>query len=82
LTVNYDLFDVRSGSVKKSWSKQQRAVYVKTAGAKMAVLDEDQSNISQAEIDAVYDIDTLSEKDFVKYNRKELKGTGWKLARW
>ena len=52
--------------------KQQRAVLVGSLGRKGTMLDLNRSSVSRAELEAVYNIDSLSNEDFLKYNYREL----------
>ncbi len=52
--------------------KQQRAVLVGSLGRKATMLDLNRSSVSRAEVEAVYNIDSLSNEDFLKYNYAEL----------
>jgi hypothetical protein len=54
------------------WKKQQRAILVRSMKHKSPVLDLNRSSLSQPELDAVYNIDSLSSEDFLKYNYLEL----------
>jgi hypothetical protein len=52
--------------------KKHRAVYVRAFNAGTTKLDPGSSNITQREINAIYNVDSLTEEDFPKYFRKEL----------
>lgn len=54
------------------FSKLQKASYVWTPKASDFVLDKSNSELSEEEIEAVYNFDSLGGEDFVEYNFKEL----------
>lgn len=74
--VKYDTWNQENDLEVPLLSKRQRAVYRKSQGSERAHLIASESNISQAEIDAIYNVDSCDYNDFLKYNRKELKALG------
>lgn len=83
LRVSYDgWIDVKGVETPVNWSKEQRAVFSKPDGTNQAIMKLADSNISEAELKAVYDVDTLGMDGFLKYNRKELKSLNIKPDQW
>ncbi|HEY9405306.1 MAG TPA: hypothetical protein VIQ24_21825 [Pyrinomonadaceae bacterium] len=77
-SVSYDFEDChrRNGSEPKSlelFSKTQTATYVWNSQAHKFVLAKSKSELSDDEIDAVYNFDSLDEDEFLEYNFEELK---------
>ncbi len=54
------------------FKKHHTAVFTQRLGSQREVLDRVNSDISPQELESVYNIDTLSKEDFLKYNYKEL----------
>ena len=54
------------------FTKKQKAVFSKGVGDQRERFDGARSNLSNEELEAVYNIDTLSDEDFLKYNYEEL----------
>jgi hypothetical protein len=54
------------------FTKRQRAVFARHLSRKSFALDTTHSDLSQNELDAVYNIDSLTNEGFLKYNFKEL----------
>jgi hypothetical protein len=77
LTVKYEVYG-QNDTVTGRWTKHAKAVYIKPHGAREAYLDTADSTISQKQIDAEYNIDSLSDEDLVRYNRSQLRAAGWK----
>ncbi len=80
LTIDYAVYDydgdgpVRDGQ----WTKRERAVYFKPAGDQDAYLDRGKSTLSQHQLDAEYNIDSLDDEGLVRYNRTQVRRVGWK----
>lgn len=72
-TVNYTGWDEKSGSDFLLWSKNQKAVYVKSLNSKQKILDSAKSNITQKEIDTIYNVDSSTDEDILKYNFEVLQ---------
>jgi|GEM_PF-1919987 hypothetical protein len=53
------------------FSKRQAAVFVSSSKAR-PVLDRSESTLTQRELDHIYQIDSMTEHDFLKYNLSEL----------
>ena len=83
LTIDYAVYDydgdgpVRDGQ----WTKRERAVYFKPAGDQDAYLDRGKSTLSQHQLDAEYNIDSLDDEGLVRYNRTQLRRVGWKRSK-
>lgn len=69
--VSYSLFDENNKRIPL-WSKKQKAVYRINLSSKKVTLVADNSDLSEHEIDNVYNIDSLSNEDLLKYNMREL----------
>jgi len=54
------------------FAKKQKALIMKGPRSRTQWLDRSHSDASEAEFDAVYNVDTLSDEDFLKYNYREL----------
>lgn len=72
-TVNYSSWDEKTNSDFLLWSKKQKAVYIKSLNSKQKKLDSSKSDLTQKEIDTIYNIDTSTDEDILKYNFEELK---------
>jgi hypothetical protein len=55
------------------WKKKQKAVYKTDPKSGKLVLDTTQSDISEEEIDAIYNGEGLSDEELIKYNSEELQ---------
>ena len=68
------------------FTKVQRAVFDGEPGHKVLGLNRTRSALSQNEIDAVFDVDSLTNQDFLKYNFAELSqlatAKDWNRRRW
>lgn len=68
------------------FAKSQRAVFYRRHGHRVATLDVDHSELTHDELDTVYNIDSLNNEDFLKYNYRELsriaKGKDTKRREW
>lgn len=74
--VSYSTFCTsKDGKDVRLWSKKQRATYKLRLNSKDAVLDYANSSLSENEIKSVYNIDSLSCGDLLKYNFRELAKT-------
>ena len=66
--------------------KTQRAVYVKRSNSKTYHFDASESELSRHELESVYNIDSLTGEDFLKYNYEDLLkialGNNGKLRDW
>jgi hypothetical protein len=56
------------------WSKNQKAVYRRDNPSSAFVLDVSKSALTEKEIEEVYNIDSLFEESFIRYNYNELTG--------
>jgi hypothetical protein len=54
------------------FNRKQEVTFVKNRHSKSLHVDEHRSECSSRELSAVYDIDSLTNEDFVKYNYREL----------
>jgi hypothetical protein len=81
LTVTYKLYHPRFRDRFKTWTKNERAVFIKSPENDFAVLEESRSTISQAEYDAVYHHGGLSDKEFDTFNRNEIRTSQWRIRR-
>jgi hypothetical protein len=72
-TAKYTSWDEKSDSEFLLWSKKQKAIYVKSLNSKQKRLDPAKSNITLEEINTIYNIDSSTDKDVLKYNLEELK---------
>ena len=54
------------------FSRKQKAVFRKHLGSSAELYDAERSDLSENELEAVYNIDSLSDEAFLKYNYKEL----------
>jgi hypothetical protein len=70
--VSYSNYD-DSGGNEMLWSKKQKAVYIRPFNSKRFILDPLKSGLSEKEIEAVYNIDSLTPEDLLKYNFEELR---------
>jgi len=68
------------------FAKSQKAVLLRRLSNRVATLDVNHSELTHNELDAVYNIDSLSNEDFLKYNYQELsriaQGTDTKRREW
>jgi len=68
------------------FTKKQKALFVGKLGRKRFALDATRSDLSQNELEAVYDVDSLTNESFLKYNLEELsriaKGTDTNRKEW
>lgn len=72
------------------FTKRQKAVFTGRVGKRMLKLNAVNSALSQNELEAVFNIDSLTNEDFLKYNFAELsqvalrgtqiKGSGWRSS--
>ncbi len=60
------------------WTKRERAVFYKPAGGRRAYVDRRKSTVTQHQIEAEYNIDSLNDIDLVRYNRSQLRYAKWK----
>jgi hypothetical protein len=76
ITIDYQVSYLMTGWDQLHYTplfqKQQRAVLVRAMKRKSSALDLNRSSLSQPELDAVYNIDSLTSEDFLKYNYDEL----------
>lgn len=70
--VDYSTFDETDNDIPL-WSKKQRAFFRRNLNSKNTILDAKKSDLSEREIETVYNIDMLTDKDLLKYNFEELK---------
>jgi hypothetical protein len=71
--VNYSGWDGKTNSDFLLWNKIQKAVYTKSLNSKRKKLDSSKSDITQEEIDTIYNIDSSTDEDVLKYNFEQLK---------
>jgi hypothetical protein len=71
--VNYSGGDGKTNSDFLLWNKIQKAVYTKSLNSKRKKLDSSKSDITQEEIDTIYNIDSSTDEDVLKYNFEQLK---------
>lgn len=71
-TVDYSTFDGTDNNISL-WSKKQTAIFRSNFNSGKTVLDVKNSDLSEREIEIVYNIDILTDKDLLKYNFEELK---------
>ena len=68
------------------FTKRQKAVFIRQLNRGRFALDTAKSELSQNELDAVYNIDSLTNEAFLKYNFKELSqlatGPGKSTREW
>jgi hypothetical protein len=86
-SVTYCAYDhPKPSQVITLFAKRQKAVLSARLGQGKDTLDVDHSELTHDELDAVYNIDSLSNEDFLKYNYKELSriaaGTDMTLKEW
>ena len=72
-SANYYLVNEKSDVDLQLFSKRQKAVYVRSSDSSEYLLDPQQSNVTEEEPRTVYNIDTLSAEDFLRFNFDELK---------
>lgn len=72
-TVNYTGWNEKSESDFLLWRKKQKVVYIKSLNSKQKRIDSVKSDINQKEIDTIYNVDSLTDEDVLKYNFEELK---------
>lgn len=65
-SVNY------GGERAPLFRKTQRVIFSQRLGSQREVFDRVNSDLTQQELESVYNVDTLSNEDFLKYNYKEL----------
>lgn len=71
--VEYGFQDPRnSAKWINLFARKQKVTLVRDMASKVQYLNREQSDISQAELEAVYNIDSLYDEDFLKYNYQEL----------
>lgn len=70
--VDYSTFDDTDNDIPL-WSKKQRAIFRKNLKSNKTKLETKKSSLSERELEAVYNIDSLTAKDLLKYNFEELK---------
>lgn len=71
-TVDYSTFDGTDNDIPL-WRKKQRAIFRTDLNLNKTKLDVRHSNLSEREIEAVFNIDSLTDKYLLKYNFEELK---------
>ena len=68
------------------FTKRQKAVLVSSLGKGESSLDVAHSEMSQDEFDSIYNIDSMDQEEFLKYNRAELRtiaaGNNEKKKKW
>jgi hypothetical protein len=68
------------------FTKRRNALFVGNPGRKALALDASHSTLSRQELDAVFNIDSLTNEDFLKYNFAELShiatGTNSQPRKW
>ena len=83
-TVKYSIYD--GDSRTPVLNKKQRAVYVKRSNSITYHFDASESDLSRHELESVYNIDSLTSEDFLKYNHEDLlriaRGNNEKLRDW
>lgn len=75
LYVGYSFYDPsadETDAFRELFSRRQRATLVNKLGSDSDAIDLSRSDLSQKEFNAVYNIDSLYDDDFVKYNFAEL----------
>ena len=72
VTVEMEYSVTYVGSKNILFRKKQKAVFYTGLGNKSERFDQTRSDLSKEELDAVYNIDTLSDEAFLQYNYKEL----------
>lgn len=72
-TVNYTGWDEKSESDFLLWSKKQKVVYIRSLNSKQKTIDSVKSDIAQKEIDTIYNVDSSTDENILKYNFAELK---------
>lgn len=73
LKVNFTAWSNQKKSEILLWSKKQKAVYDVSPKTKKAILNHSKSDITQNEIDSIYNISSFTDEDVLKYYLPELK---------
>jgi hypothetical protein len=72
LNVAYSVPDHKMRSSVLLFRKRQRATLTRRLNGGTSHVDASRSNLSERELDAVYNLDSMGENDFLKYNFAEL----------
>lgn len=80
LTIDYTVEDYDGdGPVQGGrWTKHERAVYYKPAGDRQAYLDRSKSTVTERQLEAEYNVDSLDDEGLLRYNRTQLRRVRWK----
>lgn len=83
--VKYSTFDLSDSDIFL-WRKYQKAVYRRGVSSKVFEFDKTKSDVSEKEIEAVYNVDTLTNESLFQYNRHEIvsiaKGNNKRKKEW
>ena len=80
MMINYKVVDYKGdGSIGEgSWTRCERAVYLRPAGHREAHLDRRSSTVTQRQIESEFNIDSMDYNDLARYNHAQLRRIGWK----
>jgi len=70
LTVSYGAWTDTSFPL---WSKNQKAMFRWSPRTKQAIFVPSLSTVTKHELESVYDVDTLSDKEFAQFNKAEIR---------
>jgi hypothetical protein len=73
VSYSVDFFSDEDGPQNLLFSRQKRAVLIGARNGESVVVDRSRSEITQRELETVYNIDSMGESDFFEYNFEELR---------
>jgi len=71
-TIEYSTWSVSEQDYVTLFTKRQRAVLTRRPGGGTRIVDRTRSQVSQHEMESIYNIDSMTEEDFLKYNYSQL----------
>ena len=72
-TVEYSAWTDSELKCISLFTKRQRAVLTRSLSGREPMLDRTRSEVSQHELESIYNIDSMTEEDFLKYNHSQLR---------
>ena len=71
--INYSIWSVSERQDRPLFNKRQKAILTRSMGSeRRATVDRTRSEVSQHELESVFNIDSMTEADFLKYNYSQL----------
>lgn len=72
-TIDYSTWSFSEQEPYPLFTKRQKVVLTTRLGGEKRIVDRTRSQVSQHELESIYNIDSMTEEDFLKYNYSQLR---------